>query len=145
MNVKCLKEAAITTINEHPEEVRKIAFVAATGLLLAAHTISLCRLSREVSKLSADMIAAETKIGAITGALENHSRQLNLAHFLEDSNTCALGARIDFLANKLKCLEECNKAGYDAAMAFASANHINEARVAEAMAEGVATLKIFDL
>lgn len=145
MNFKCLKEAAITTINEHPEEAKKIAFVAATGLILAMHTISLLRLNKEVAGLSADMIAAETKIDAITGVLENHSRQLNLAHFLEDNNTASLSARVDFLANKLKCFDECNKAGYDAAMAFASANHINEARVAEAISEGVATLKLYDL
>lgn len=139
-----IKEAAVKTLKENPKEAKILAYVAGTAVILLAHTIHICRLSKEVSRLSGDVIAAETKIGLITGVLDNHSRQISLSHFLEDSNTHALNARIDFLANKLKCLDECNKAGYDAAMTFATEMNINEDKVAAALAEGVNSIRMMD-
>lgn len=142
---KQIKEAAVKTLKENPKETKMLAYIAGTAIILIAHSVYLLRLDKEVERLAADVLMDGFKINTISEVVDNHSRQICLAHFLEDSNNCALGARIDFLANKLNCIDECNKAGYDAAMAFATKMNINEDKVAAALAEGVSRVKLMDI
>ena len=143
-SLKNIKEAAIKTIKDNPKEAKWLAWAGCTTALLLFNSASLIKLSREVSVLASDLTIANGKIFMLADVVNNHARQIELAHLLEDSNNAALGARIDFLANKLKCLDECNKAGFNAAMTFAKDVNLNEIKLGKASAEGVSTISFTD-